>query len=1324
MKKHNKILRVITLTLVMAVCVVASILINPLESNALPDERGSVMGFQITGLDAPKVGEHIDTDITLNNTTQLEVKDVAWYRSSIGDDYTEMDWANDTFALGRKYKAVIIIACKDGNYFPYDSMYVYVNGSFISSSNYTVSDDRETVTLEINYGGLYTSITALHIQNVKEPVFLEKLEDAEIIDGNFRVLENGWYDENGNEYSVGAIVDDIESYYEHKITLRANSGYRFNSQGSLNVRVNGELVTSYSVNRDRTEAYITLYSGNPKTGTVSELDFEIGTPIAGANPAFYGDTGSFYAYVDGEYEADGFYNGVLWYDRETGKALGVNDVFEAGKTYSVQVVLKCVSGLEFTPGTSNDDYTINGQKSTYFSSNAQSLRAIILETQYTVAEPIKQVQLNGVVEPVAGQNPNFNITSKTSGVEVTGVKWIKLLEGGGYNELNAASTFEMGESYRVLVNLHTTGDKTFNYNVKTGKAGYRVVCGDYVFTVNPEAFDAADDFHYGVSYATFACDSEIISYVGISNIQTPIAGEKPDFYCETDSNSFYAEDGIYEGTVNGVKWIDYTDGGRVLGKDDVFLPGHKYRLLVYLKAQGESSFAFDPKVGITVQGEINGTPGEISMVTEAHDTMCIFVDYQCPKALLYEFEITIPTPVVGEKPDFTQIRTDKVFSDQSIVDTVDYTFNGIAWTDAGKDGLPYGKDEVFSPNHKILCIIALSPTDSYTFADEVDVYVNGEKCVALNIFEVVLVTFEFTPKTCDRCTLEFVRGTAPTCTEEGFEHSYRCTKCGQIYKDVNGEEPVYVTDEWGVVPPKGHRYGDATEELSFDGAHLAFCLDCGEECRVDCTLVDKEVYGPSQFSRLDAIVTSCSECYRVYSVEVEEWVCEGEGHALREWMPVTSLGEHTGVHFRSCECGAHTVEDECNYSVVFVKGPNEYLERDVMLYVCDLCGGESFVPVEMPFDQEYKQDHVDYENGIILDFHEKPDISIHPSVEITIDKGDKNDISDYLIDEIETRFGEYTSIYVWFNINARYGDYPVAPGGEYVITVNDPIKYDEHTKTRVCIISNDGRIDKVVEPTVNGESVTFTTDTFGQFVVVGDEDPMFILTYQLKGGGQGTQPGDMFYPGDSFVLEDCTLIPDEGFRFKCWEIDGVEYNPGDTIIVNKDTYVYTVWERIPKEEHQHTYVDGVCECGNWDPDYEPEPPEHRHVFVDGVCECGEIDPEFVPDHEHSYVDGKCECGAVDPEFVPDHEHSFVDGRCECGATDPDYIPDDPTDPDDEGEKDHSKCLEEASGWKRFWNAIGNFFRRIFSKTVKCVCGDKVDKDAYTEFKNIFKQNRK
>jgi len=262
-----------------------------------------------------------------------------------------------------------------------------------------------------------------------------------------------------------------------------------------------------------------------------------------------------------------------------------------------------------------------------------------------------------------------------------------------------------------------------------------------------------------------------------------------------------------------------------------------------------------------------------------------------------------------------------------------------------------------------------------------------------------------------------------------------------------------------------------------------------------------------------------------------------------------------------------------------------------------------------------------------------------------------------------------------FNYEHNAQVYKLVPTDEYTITMNVDIPEDAHRAIRVCVISEDERLVKVVETRRSGNTVEFELDTAGQIVVISDEDPMYILTYQLKGGGQGTMVGGMYYPGEACVLEECELIPDEGFRFKCWEIDGVYYNVGDTIIVNKETYVYTVWERIPSEEHIHDFVDGKCEYGNWDPDYTPEIPE-------------------IPE---------------DPEKPEDPENP--------------EDPESPETPEEPEEKDHSKCLEEASGWKRFWNAIGNFFRRIFSKYVKCVCGDKVPEEDYTEFKKIFKDNK-
>ena len=71
---------------------------------------------------------------------------------------------------------------------------------------------------------------------------------------------------------------------------------------------------------------------------------------------------------------------------------------------------------------------------------------------------------------------------------------------------------------------------------------------------------------------------------------------------------------------------------------------------------------------------------------------------------------------------------------------------------------------------------------------------------------------------------------------------------------------------------------------------------------------------------------------------------------------------------------------------------------------------------------------------------------------------------------------------------------------------------------------------------------------------------------------------------------------------------------------------------------------------------EEEIEEHVHNFVDGVCECGEKDPNYVPPHVHEFVDGVCECGEKDPNYVPPHVHEFIDGVCECGEKDPNYVP--------------------------------------------------------------------
>ena len=72
------------------------------------------------------------------------------------------------------------------------------------------------------------------------------------------------------------------------------------------------------------------------------------------------------------------------------------------------------------------------------------------------------------------------------------------------------------------------------------------------------------------------------------------------------------------------------------------------------------------------------------------------------------------------------------------------------------------------------------------------------------------------------------------------------------------------------------------------------------------------------------------------------------------------------------------------------------------------------------------------------------------------------------------------------------------------------------------------------------------------------------------------------------------------------------------------------------------------------------------------------------------------CGAIEGDKLPNPE-----------PTDPeDPIDPNPTpDPEPTPKKDHNECEEKASGLDIFWNAIVNFFRKLFGLAKKCICGE-------------------
>lgn len=83
--------------------------------------------------------------------------------------------------------------------------------------------------------------------------------------------------------------------------------------------------------------------------------------------------------------------------------------------------------------------------------------------------------------------------------------------------------------------------------------------------------------------------------------------------------------------------------------------------------------------------------------------------------------------------------------------------------------------------------------------------------------------------------------------------------------------------------------------------------------------------------------------------------------------------------------------------------------------------------------------------------------------------------------------------------------------------------------------------------------------------------PEYIVAYSPNGGG-GTMIGDVVEEGGTFTLEECSYEAPAGMRFKAWAIGspaGEQKQPGESIVIMDETYIYPVWE----EKHTVSFTD-------------------------------------------------------------------------------------------------------------------------------------------------------
>ena len=249
-----------------------------------------------------------------------------------------------------------------------------------------------------NYSNLY--VVASCIFDCDTAAKIEKIELTDIdvpVAGNvpdYIFTGGAGYENNGRNdayYKNGVCWSEVNSSYilsdgtqafspcrayQVDVRIMAKEGYEFatNSYGyvSVTATVNGK---NASVSGNKNEILVTYEF--PATGNISISKVgvtDIDAPETGKTPD-YDVTYTNVNYSAANYNNATTKNGVTWYNETDKKTMSTSDKFEAGKSYSAQIMIWTKEGYEFQykSGNINIDATVNGKSAKVSSRNNEEV---------------------------------------------------------------------------------------------------------------------------------------------------------------------------------------------------------------------------------------------------------------------------------------------------------------------------------------------------------------------------------------------------------------------------------------------------------------------------------------------------------------------------------------------------------------------------------------------------------------------------------------------------------------------------------------------------------------------------------------------------------------------------------------------------------------------------------------------------------------------------------------------------------------------------------------------------------------------------------------
>ncbi len=476
--------------------------------NTAEQDPNVISAVNLTGLDLPV--HHMPADTTVSSDNYRVSTEVVWKNQDgsafsgvfeYGKSYTAMIYlfVGNSYDFAKDYSHPLASAEK-----PMPAVTVTLDGEPLSVlPDYTRNQFMRCLvaTKTVKCEGKL-AIDSVNIANVVAPT------TGGVVSYNFDCLTSGylrleslndathhkgvaWRVDGGNYLETGRAAFEANETYQIVIRLAPKEGFEFAADNNGNTKmtaiVNGNAA---DIKSSKTEAIVTFTF--PKTGNnvLTEVAVtDIDAPVTGQTPDYTATFGSTNYIPDNSVNASSK-NGITWYNETDKKNVRPGEKFEAGKVYSVLIMVWAEDGCEFryTSGSININGTVNGQVADVTArSNAEAiLNYVFPKTEEHKCSPIKVAEHKATCTEDGRREHYFcsecgkffedsKCTKEITNISTWGV--IPMLEhtGGKATCDNRAICKNCGQYYGEL-GEHNYGS-AWDYKDATGHAHKCKICG-------------------------------------------------------------------------------------------------------------------------------------------------------------------------------------------------------------------------------------------------------------------------------------------------------------------------------------------------------------------------------------------------------------------------------------------------------------------------------------------------------------------------------------------------------------------------------------------------------------------------------------------------------------------------------------------------------------------------------------------------------------------------------------------------------------------------------------------------------------------------------